>query len=184
MANDSRASYVDSKLAELHGGAESSKLAQSRAVGNLPKHIHSSMYGHGPKPATESEALQEVDLGPEAVLQNIARTEAARRKLAVGESLDSDSEAPKRVRLGRDGKPRRNRNRRSSADMKRDQMVERLMRDTQRKQAYDVHSIYPCLVYLIQWAFSKSKKLRKSPAMARRQMIESQSSSGKNTWNR
>lgn len=40
---------------------------------------------------------------------------------------DWNSPPPPKVRLGRDGKPRRNRNRRTSDDIKRDQMVEAVL---------------------------------------------------------
>ncbi|KAI9658587.1 MAG: hypothetical protein M1821_002147 [Bathelium mastoideum] len=122
-------SYVDSKMAKISGGVKSSECVQAQAMSDLPKRGPSPVNGPSQKPATESEALQEVDLGPEAILQNIARTEAARRRLEAGTSIGSDLEASRKVRLGRDGKPRKNRNRRNSADAKRDQMVEQLMQD-------------------------------------------------------
>ncbi|KAL9083872.1 MAG: hypothetical protein Q9165_008342 [Trypethelium subeluteriae] len=124
------ASYVDSKIAEIHGCAASSDTRKSRSIQDLPRHIPLSGNGQVQKPATEFEALQEVDLGPESMLQNIARTEAARRKLVTGDFLDPEPELSKRVRLGRNGKPRKNRNRRGSVDIKRDEMVEQLMRET------------------------------------------------------
>jgi predicted dienelactone hydrolase len=74
--------------------------------------------------------LQEVDLGPDATMRNIARTEAARRRLEAGQPAAGVDEPPKKVRLGRDGKPRRNRWRRNSEDMKRDEMVDRLMKES------------------------------------------------------
>ncbi|KAF2232380.1 hypothetical protein EV356DRAFT_505341 [Viridothelium virens] len=124
------ASYVDSKIAEIRGCAASSETGKSISIQDLPRHVPLPGNGQVQKPATEFEALQEVDLGPESMLQNIARTEAARRRLATGDSLDSEPESSKKVKLGRDGKPRKNRNRRDSVDMKRDEMVEQLMRET------------------------------------------------------
>ena len=138
VAKDSRTSYVDSKLAEMNASALASESHQPQSSRELSKHVPSSKGGYVQKSATEFEALQEVDLGPEATLQNIARTEAARRKLAMGEPFGSDSELINKVKLGRDGKPRKNRNRRSSADIKRDHMVEQLMHDTRRMQAFNI----------------------------------------------
>lgn len=80
-----------------------------------------------------SGRLQEVDLGEEARMRNAAMTEQARRRLA-GEALDDESEgSSKRPRLGKDGKPWRPRKRRASEDIKRDQLVEELMRENRRK---------------------------------------------------
>lgn len=74
--------------------------------------------------------LHEIDLGPDATLTNIARTEAAKRRLD-GRSPESEEEIGK-VRLGRDGKPRRNRRRRNSDDVKRDKLVEEVLRESKR----------------------------------------------------
>lgn len=78
--------------------------------------------------------LQEVDLGDEVRMRNAAMTEQARRRLA-GEAVedDSDGAAQKRPRIGKDGKPWRGRKRRTSDDVKRDQMVEALMRENRSK---------------------------------------------------
>lgn len=75
----------------------------------------------------------EIDLGDEARSRNEALTERARRKLQ-GESIEDDegssgSGRPKKVRLGRDGKPWRPRNRRNSDDIRRDQLVEEILRE-------------------------------------------------------
>lgn len=77
--------------------------------------------------------LQEVDLGDEVRVRNAAMTEQARRRLA-GETIDEESEGSrKRPRVGKDGKPWRGRKRRASDDVKRDQMVEALMRENRRE---------------------------------------------------
>lgn len=100
--------------------------------------------------------LMEIDLGEEARNRNVALTERARRRLE-GAPLESDSEADGgsaaagpggasapasalgkggKVRLGRDGKPWRSRNRRTSDDLRRDQLVEAVMREN-RLDVYD-----------------------------------------------
>ncbi|KAG4217296.1 hypothetical protein PC116_g34223 [Phytophthora cactorum] len=89
----------------------------------------------------------EIDLGDEARSRNEALTERATRKMmmmqgrAASAGLDDDdndddksqSGRPKKVRLGRDGKPWRPRNRRNSDDIKRDQLVEEILRESRRK---------------------------------------------------
>lgn len=82
--------------------------------------------------------LMEIDLGDEARARNIAMTERARRR-ALGEAVEEDedggagSSRPRKVRLGRDGKPWRGRNRRNSDDVKRDQLVEEFLKENRRK---------------------------------------------------
>jgi hypothetical protein len=79
--------------------------------------------------------LFEVDLGDEVRNRNELMTDRARRKL---QGLDVDDEEhadrpKKKVRLGRDGKPWRPRNRRDSDAIKRDQLVEEILRENRRK---------------------------------------------------
>jgi hypothetical protein len=76
--------------------------------------------------------LHEVDLGPLAAARNIERTEAARKKL---EGTYIEEKAEPKVRLGRNGKPRRQPKRRNSEDLRRDQLVEAVMREAKRKVA-------------------------------------------------
>ncbi|KAK2004115.1 hypothetical protein LX36DRAFT_650364 [Colletotrichum falcatum] len=85
--------------------------------------------------------LMEVDLGEEARARNQAMTEKAARRL-LGEVDGTDTDAAegrgaKKPRLGRDGKPWRPRNRRNSDDIKRDQLVEEILREN-RLDVYDV----------------------------------------------
>ncbi|KAK1979075.1 hepatocellular carcinoma-associated antigen 59-domain-containing protein [Colletotrichum cereale] len=85
--------------------------------------------------------LMEVDLGDEARARNQAMTEKAARRL-LGEVDVADADIPdgrraKKPRLGRDGKPWRPRNRRNSDDIKRDQLVEEILREN-RLDVYDV----------------------------------------------
>jgi hypothetical protein len=81
--------------------------------------------------------LHEVDLGEEVRRRNANMTEQARRRLA-GEAVEADDDSStKRVRIGKDGKPWRGRKRRGSEDVKRDQLVEELMRENK--------GTFPCL---------------------------------------
>ncbi len=78
--------------------------------------------------------LHEIDLGPDATLRNIARTEAAQRKL---EGIEPEiDEKTGKVRLRRDGKPYGWRKRRNSNDVKRDKLVEEVMRES-KLEIYD-----------------------------------------------
>ncbi len=78
--------------------------------------------------------LHEIDLGPDATLRNIARTEAAQRKL---EGIEPEIDAKTgKIRLRRDGKPYGWRKRRNSEDIKRDKLVEEVMRES-KLEIYD-----------------------------------------------
>ncbi|KAL4889708.1 hepatocellular carcinoma-associated antigen 59-domain-containing protein [Aspergillus ambiguus] len=104
-----------------------------------------------PKPATTDEAnspqtaadlprrepasmgkLHEIDLGQEARLRNIARTEEATKRLVRGEpdgsSADDGTPSSERVE-----KPWPSRKRRTSEDLKRDRLVEEVLRESKRK---------------------------------------------------
>ena len=112
--------------------ARTGKLTAAR----LPSERHTALQGK----------LLEVDLGDEMRSRNAALTERAARRLLGGtgaegdlddDDLDDDElqgdsaggRAAKKVRLGRDGKPWRARNRRGSDDVKRDRIVEELLRE-------------------------------------------------------
>lgn len=84
--------------------------------------------------------LLEVDLGEESRTRNVELTDQARRRLG-GEDAEADSGsgsggAQKKVRLGRDGKPWRGRKRRGSDDIKRDRLVEEVLREN-RLEIYE-----------------------------------------------
>ncbi|MCJ1309350.1 hypothetical protein MMC25_003009 [Agyrium rufum] len=92
---------------------------------------------HNRQPAALGK-LHEIDLGDDARLRNIALTEAAQRKLD-GEEEEPQEGGPKgRIRLGRDGKPlpRRKWKRRGSDDIKRDKLVEEVLRES-KLEIYD-----------------------------------------------
>ena len=130
FANELRMAYIDSELAKRRQGQNNPSHTSSAGVlGGLSANdtIDAAVQR---QPAALGK-LHEIDLGPDATLTNIARTEAAKRKLE-GRSPEPEEEKGK-VRLGRDGKPRRNRRRRNSDDMKRDKLVEEVLRESKRK---------------------------------------------------
>ena len=78
--------------------------------------------------------LHEIDLGQETKLQNIARTQAAARRLAGQEdSQQTDESKQSADRAGSSGKQWRNRKRRTSADIERDRLVEEILRESKCK---------------------------------------------------
>lgn len=86
------------------------------------------------EPATIGK-LHEIDLGQETKMDNIARTEAATRRLAGDDattSMEEDSTAERPV-AGKDGKAWRNRKRRNSKDIERDRLVEEVLRESKRE---------------------------------------------------
>ena len=122
--------YIDSELAKRRQGQNiSSHTLSAGVLGGLSANdtIDAAVQR---QPAALGK-LHEIDLGPDATLINIARTEAAKRKLE-GRSPELEEDKGK-VRLGRDGKPRRNRRRRNSDDVKRDKLVEEVLRESKRK---------------------------------------------------
>ncbi|KAL1843162.1 hypothetical protein VTJ49DRAFT_2912 [Mycothermus thermophilus] len=83
--------------------------------------------------------LLEIDLGDEARARNIAMTERARRRLQGQIEEEEEAGRQQKVRLGRDGKPIRSRNRRGSDDIKRDQLVEQFLSEN-KIDLYDTQS--------------------------------------------
>jgi hypothetical protein len=105
--------------------------ADSRAVGKAEESVEGTNPEYGHRMAAGMGKLQEIDLGPEATAENRQRTEEAWRQQQGGAGVPK-VEPPVKVRLGRDGKPRRIRNRRNSEDLRRDAMVEAVMREAKR----------------------------------------------------
>ncbi|KAJ5934575.1 hypothetical protein N7466_004122 [Penicillium verhagenii] len=102
-----------SQLSETHNASEPSIPERKGARATLGK-------------------LHEIDLGEEATMRNIERTEAARKRLQGGEDTKNTGDT------GRSGtdKSWRNRKRRTSADIERDRLVEEVMRES-RLEIYD-----------------------------------------------
>lgn len=133
--------YIDSKMTELRQVQSSSSTpgfsamqsAEARSAGaSIVSDAHRER-----QPAGLGK-LQEIDLGPDATAQNIARTEAATRRLENGAVAVNEEEAARegKVRLGKDGKPWKGKKRRNSEDVKRDMLVEEVLRES-RLEIYD-----------------------------------------------
>lgn len=123
--------YIDSELAKRRQVVPSSSTSHNQAIGELSENGALIDAGLHRQPAALGK-LHEIDLGPDATLNNIARTEEAKRRLE-GDALDEDGDGE--VKLRRDGKPFRRRRRRNSDDIKRDKLVEEVMRESRRTSA-------------------------------------------------
>ena len=119
--------YIDSELAKRRYGQDPSQLSNGQTRETSPGGTIIE-FGRNRQPAGLGK-LHEVDLGEDARLRNISLTEAAKRRLENGEQPE---EVPGKVRLGRDGKPRRGRKRRGSEDIKRDKLVEEVLKESKR----------------------------------------------------
>ncbi|KAL2358459.1 hypothetical protein BJ546DRAFT_959909 [Cryomyces antarcticus] len=122
--------YVDSEMARLrHKGAFAPDQTQEPTFARQQGTAGLLGEAHRPRQPAGLGKLQEIDLGPDATLRNIARTEAATRRLENGQVDEIEAPVGK-VRLGKDGKPWRGRKRRNSEDVKRDKLVEEVLRES------------------------------------------------------
>jgi hypothetical protein len=135
-----------------------SEIAKRRSEGVMPTNTVSAIHASQPSSSTTAQQiasskdtsiktdptltrqpatigkLQEIDLGDEARSINVQRTAKAQRVLN-GEMLEDEGMKKVgngKVRLGPDGKPWRGRKRRGSDDVKRDQLVEDILRENRR----------------------------------------------------
>ncbi|KAJ9305653.1 hepatocellular carcinoma-associated antigen 59-domain-containing protein [Paecilomyces variotii] len=120
--------YIESELAKRHQrDMPTEDISQDSRPANETVDRQSDPRFLQREPASLGK-LHEIDLGDEAKLENIARTEAATRRL-VGEAPPSPTEeAPQKK--ARDGKSWRNRKRRTSEDIERDRLVEEVLRES------------------------------------------------------
>ncbi|PGH11218.1 hypothetical protein AJ80_07223 [Polytolypa hystricis UAMH7299] len=128
--------YVESEMAKRHRRdrpAETS-VSDKTLVGEAG---HQSSESKLPQrqPASLGK-LHEIDLGPDSKLKNIARTEAATRRLAGDEDIVAEEDTTKKGPPGKNGKPWRGRKRRNSDDIRRDQLVEEVLRES-KLDVYD-----------------------------------------------
>jgi hypothetical protein len=122
--------YIDSEMTKRLQGQNNTSLASNGSDGNDLVGQGLTDLGIQRQPAALGK-LQEIDLGPDATLKNIERTEAAKKKLEGG--VEEVEETTVKPRLRRDGKPWRGPRRRNSEDVKRDQIVEEVLKETRCK---------------------------------------------------
>lgn len=85
------------------------------------------------EPATIGK-LHEIDLGQETKLHNIARTEAATRRLTGNDAIAPvEEDTAERTTAEKDGKQWRSRKRRNSKDIERDRLVEEVLQESKCK---------------------------------------------------
>ncbi|KAL8644120.1 MAG: hypothetical protein Q9210_007413 [Variospora velana] len=126
--------YIDSKLAKRRQGHDKPMhTSDDHSSGDDSSDYIATDLAKHRQPAALGK-LHEIDLGLDATLKNIARTEAAKRRLEGGEP--EIEETTGKVRLRKNGKPWRNRRRRNSDDVKRDKLVEEVMKES-RLEIYD-----------------------------------------------
>lgn len=142
--DNARNNYIDAEFARLQAG--NGTAAHGKLEHDDPRFAleATSLEMRGRNPATHG-MLQEIDLGPSASTRNATMTEAATRRLDGGEAPVSESK-PEKVRLGRDGKPRRRRKRRNSEDLKRDDIVEAILKENKCESLQDFVAHVPSLL--------------------------------------
>ncbi|RDW64158.1 hypothetical protein BP5796_10660 [Coleophoma crateriformis] len=139
-ADDGRMAYIDSQLAKrsspsMNATTTTTTTTASSQSSNLPNTLSRFQADDVQRQPAALGKLQEIDLGDEARSRNVERTDKARRRLD-GEEIEEEEVKKGKVRLGRDGKPWRGRKRRGSDDVKRDKLVEDILREN-RLEIYD-----------------------------------------------
>ena len=132
--NKIRMAYIESEMAKRHRRNMSTEIA---TVDTPPKtEPGTTTLSSTDLPQREPASLgklHEIDLGHEAKLQNIARTEAATRRLAGDDGqypIAGQESSSKMDPVGGDQRPWRNRKRRTSEDIERDRLVEEVLRES------------------------------------------------------
>ena len=150
MTDEGRMAYIDSELAKRRfegiqaaqnataistSSTTSDGSGKGMALGESKKDLDVQR-----QPATIGKLL-EIDLGDETRSKNVERTNKARRRLDGDDVEDEGGTLRKtgKVRLGKDGKPWRGRKRRGSDDVKRDQLVDEVLRENRCKSLSKRH---------------------------------------------
>lgn len=137
-----RMAYIDSKLASIRSQSAQRETIPATTAAQPLQPVDAAT--KEPTRSADPGGLQEVDLGPSATSNNVALTDAARRRLE-GTNDPTPSQQPEKrkpIRLGRDGKPLRPRRqpaRRTSDDLARDAMVDAVFSEA-RLGIYDESS--------------------------------------------
>ena len=139
VTNVLRMAYIDSEMAKRRLGqslpsatSSNSLTSESDSDGNATSTNDKRLAQRHPASVGK---IHEIDLGTDASLRNVERTQHAIRRAQNGEtplSLNEKLLKPRKPRMGRDGKPMkpRPRKRRNSEDVKRDQLVEQVLRES------------------------------------------------------
>ncbi|PYI19769.1 hypothetical protein BO99DRAFT_132946 [Aspergillus violaceofuscus CBS 115571] len=130
--------YIESEMAKRYRGSASAEDVRDSSASTTTATAAPSMADLPQREPASLGKLHEIDLGQETKLQNIARTEAATRKLAGNDNdLALATETGSKVTpLGKEQRPWRNRKRRTSEDVERDRLVEEILRES-KLDVYD-----------------------------------------------
>lgn len=124
--------YIDSEMAKRHDRSPLPESGEVRQQTEVYEGGEPSIPGAQREPASLGK-LHEIDLGQETKMQNIARTQAATRRLAGDEDTPIFGESEAQPDRSGPDKPWRNRARRTSAAIERDRLVEEVLRESKRK---------------------------------------------------
>ncbi|KAJ5375115.1 Hepatocellular carcinoma-associated antigen 59 [Penicillium concentricum] len=132
--------FIDSEMAKRYQPESKADHSGSNQPTQEEVAAGMSLPGHQTREPASLGKLHEIDLGHEATLRNIARTEAATRQMTEkGELPASVGHAASVMgRPGPDGKSWRNRKQRTEADIARDRLVEEVLRES-KLEIYDEH---------------------------------------------
>lgn len=130
--NKIRMAFIDSEMAKRYQPESQANSSVSTQPAEREVTTGLSVPGHQKREPASLGKLHEIDLGQEATLRNIARTEAATRRMTERgdtpiSAMDAASEAG---RPSSDGKSWRNRKQRTQADIDRDRLVEEVLRES------------------------------------------------------
>ncbi|PYH84928.1 hypothetical protein BO82DRAFT_372206 [Aspergillus uvarum CBS 121591] len=130
--------YIESEMAKRYRGSVSAEDVRESSASTTTATAAPSMADLPQREPASLGKLHEIDLGQETKLQNIARTEAATRKLAGNDNdLALATETGSKVTpSGKEQRPWRNRKRRTSEDVERDRLVEEILRES-KLDVYD-----------------------------------------------
>ncbi|PLB50488.1 hypothetical protein P170DRAFT_474037 [Aspergillus steynii IBT 23096] len=133
--------YIESEMAKRNQRAMPMDAADSDAIGTKEASGAPSSSDLPQREPASLGKLHEIDLGQETKLENIARTEAATRRLADGDREEDaqprdDESLAKSTPTRRDNRSWRHQKRRTSEDVQRDRLVEEVLRES-RLDVYD-----------------------------------------------
>ncbi|KAE8132527.1 hepatocellular carcinoma-associated antigen 59-domain-containing protein [Aspergillus pseudotamarii] len=123
--------YIETEMAKRHQHTVPTDDSDGPLVGESG--AAPSPTDHPQREPASLGKLHEIDLGQETKLQNIARTEAATRKLARDdeyEHLKHDGSLSTAAPMGMDERLWRRQKRRTSEDVERDRLVEEVLRES------------------------------------------------------
>jgi hypothetical protein len=115
--------FIDAEITKRLQGGTPAPISEN---GRVEESIASISTARAERQPASLGKLHEIDLGPDATLSNIQRTAAAHQK------SEGDLEATELLK-GKDGRPRRGQKRRTSEDIRRDKLVEEVLRESRRK---------------------------------------------------